>query len=78
MNAWLYHRTAAPRLVTDDATFAELLAEGWSDTPAAFYAPVENIGYCQAVVPCDREPEPESVVTVTPKRGPGRPRKVQP
>lgn len=38
----LYHRTDPPRIVEDDAAVTALLAQGWADTPAAFYAPVPD------------------------------------
>lgn len=40
MRTMLYHRTLPPRIATDAAEVAQLLADGWADTPVAFYAPV--------------------------------------
>lgn len=35
--AWVFHRTKPPKLVTNDAEYQLALADGWADTPAAFY-----------------------------------------
>lgn len=38
----LYHRTEPPRIVDGQEAVDALLAQGWADTPAAFYdAPKE-------------------------------------
>ena len=34
----LYHRTEKPVIVTSEADRDALIASGWADTPAAFYA----------------------------------------
>ena len=51
LNTTLFHRTQPPRIVQDEATRDALLASGWADTPAAFYAPEPEP--CAPAVLCD-------------------------
>lgn len=34
---WLFHPTEEPRVFTDKAEADQALADGWADTPAAFF-----------------------------------------
>lgn len=39
----LYHRTEPPRIVDGQDAIDALLAQGWADTPAAFYMPEMSV-----------------------------------
>lgn len=55
----LYHRTDPPRIVESQIECDRLLAEGWAETPAAFYDPPP--GFYDA-------PDPPADATSAPRR----------